>query len=72
MAENKKASARVRPIIHAYIDDLVKTGAYGKGKAGVVRRLIENGIAGAIAARALEKKDIRDFGETLDEDDDED
>lgn len=72
MAENPKASTRLRPIMHAYLTDLAKTGAYGKGKAGVIRRFIENGIVVALESHVIEKKDVRDFDETLDQDDDED
>ena len=67
MAENPKASARLRPIIHAYLDDLAKLGPYGKGKAGVVRFFVEAGIVKALEAGVLVKKDVRDHGETLEE-----
>ena len=42
-------------------------GAYGKGRAGVMRRFIENGIARAIERNVIEKKSAADFGEKLDE-----
>ena len=48
MAENKHASTRLRPIMHEYIKDLVKVGAYGKGEAGVIRQFLENGIMTAL------------------------
>ena len=51
--ENPKASTRLRPIIHDYLLELAKTGAYGKGKAGVMRRFIENGIVGALEGGVL-------------------
>jgi hypothetical protein len=69
MAENEKASTRLRPIIHHYLEELVKTGAYGKGKAGVMRGFIEAGIKQALESGLIEKKDVRDFGETLDDED---
>ena len=72
MADNPQALVRLRPIIHHYLVELSKTGAYGKSKAGVMRRFIENGIVAAIEAHVIEKKDIRDFGETLEETDSED
>jgi len=69
MAENPKASTRLRPVIHAYLVDLVKLGAYGKNKAAVVRRFIENGIIAALEAGVLDKKDVRDHGEEFKPDD---
>jgi hypothetical protein len=67
MAENPKASTRLRPIIHAYLADLAKLGTYGKNKAGVMRRFIENGIVAALEGGVLEKKDVRDHGEQLED-----
>lgn len=69
MAENPKASTRLRPIIHAYLDDLAKLGPYGKGKAAVIRRFVENGVIAALEAGVLNKKDVRDHGESLEEND---
>jgi hypothetical protein len=69
MPENKPFPVRLRPIVHHYLGELAKTGAYGKSKAGVMRRFIENGIVQAIEGHVLEKKDVRDFGETLDDGD---
>jgi predicted DNA-binding protein len=48
MAEAPKTPVRLSPIIRAYLDDLAKIGAYGKGRSGVMRRFIENGIKEAI------------------------
>ena len=70
MAENPKASTRLRPIIHHYLEELVKTGAYGKGKAGVIRSFIETGVRHAIESGVIEKKDVRDYGETLEDPED--
>ncbi len=56
--------------MHAYLIDLAKIGAYGKNKAGVMRRFIENGIVAALEGGILDKKDIRDFDEQLDEESD--
>ena len=67
MAENKHASARLRPVMHAYLEDLAKLGAYGRGKAGVVKYFVESGIVRALEAGVLTKKDVRDHGETLEE-----
>ncbi|MGA7675767.1 MAG: hypothetical protein WCA78_12085 [Rhizomicrobium sp.] len=69
MAENKPFPVRLRPVVHHYLGELAKTGAYGKSKAGVMRRFIENGIVQALEARVIEKQDIRAYGETLDEED---
>ncbi len=67
MPENPKASTRLRPTILAYIDDLAKVGAYGKGRADIMRRFIENGIKDALEAGIIQKRDVRDLGETPDE-----
>lgn len=65
MAENEKVAPRLSPTIHAYLEDLAKTGAYGKGKAGVARRFIENGIVAALQGGVINKRDVRDLGESL-------
>jgi len=67
MAETPKASVRLRPTVHAYLGDLVKVGAYGRGKADVMRRFIENGIARALEAGVIQRRDIRDLNEEPDE-----
>jgi hypothetical protein len=72
MAENPKASTRLRPIIHAYLIDLAKIGAYGKGKAGVMRHFIENGIVEALQGQVVPRRDVRDFGESPEAEEDED
>jgi hypothetical protein len=72
MAENKPIPLRLRPITKAYLRDLAETGAYGTNRSAVMRRFIENGIVAALEARVLEKKNIRDFGEELGDDDAED
>jgi hypothetical protein len=69
MAENPHGKTRLRPIIHAYLDDLAKLGAYGKGKAGVMRHFIEKGIVMALEAGSIPKRDVRDFGEKLEDGD---
>jgi hypothetical protein len=67
MAENPKASTRLRPTILLYLDDLSKTGAYGKGRAEIMRRFIENGITRALEAGVIRARDVRDHGETVGE-----
>lgn len=70
MASNKPVQVRLRPVIIAYLDELDRIGGYGKGRPGVIRRFVENGIAHAIQRKVLEKKNAADFGETTDEEDD--
>ena len=62
---------RVRPIVGAYLDELDRIGGYGKGRAGVIRRFVENGIADALQRGGLDKKSATDFGETAGETEDE-
>ena len=69
MAENKPFPVRLRPVTHHYLKELVRAGAYGKNKADVMRRFIENGIVAALQGGVIEKQDIRAHGETLDEGD---
>lgn len=71
MASNPVTNVRLRPVIVAYLDELARIGGYGKGRSGVMRRFIENGIVRAIERHVIERKDATDFGESLDEDDDE-
>lgn len=68
MAEGPKTTVRLEPIIRAYLKDLAKLGAYGKGRAGVMRRFIENGVADAIEKKVIAPRDVADFGEEPDED----
>jgi hypothetical protein len=68
MATNPPVTVRLRPIIAAYLDELGTIGAYGKGRAGVMRRFIENGIVRAIERKVIEKRNASDFGETADAD----
>jgi hypothetical protein len=58
-----KITVRLRPIVRAYLGDLAKVGAYGRGRAGVMRRFIENGIADAIEAKVIVSRDVSEFGE---------
>jgi hypothetical protein len=64
-------TVRLRPVIIAYMDELASIGGYGKGRSGVIRRFIENGIIRAIEKKVIEKKNAADFGEAVvgDEDD---
>jgi hypothetical protein len=67
---NPPVTIRLRPVIVAYLEDLGRIGAYGKGKAGVIRRFIENGVAHAIERGVVEKRDAADFGERLEDEED--
>ena len=70
MARNPKAECRLAPINHAYLDDLAKLGPYGSGKSGVMRRFIENGIRDALEAKVIVPRNVADFGDASEEDDD--
>jgi hypothetical protein len=54
---------RLRPVIRAYLSELVETGTYGRSSADVMRRFIENGIRRALESGVIIRKNIRDFGE---------
>ena len=68
MSRKVKADLRLPEITIAYIDDLVKLGVYGKGRSGVMRRLIDAGIQEAIEKSVLKSKDIADFFDDQGED----
>ena len=55
--------------MHAYLDDLANIGAYGKGKSGVVRRFIENGVREAIEKKVIAQRDVAEFGGGINEND---
>jgi len=67
MAKTDQYPVRLRPVIRDYLDDLAKLGPYGKGRAAVMRHFIETGIVRALEAGVLTKKDVRDHGEKLEE-----
>jgi hypothetical protein len=60
--ENKPVPVRLRPIVLAYLDELDRIGGYGKGRVGVIRRFVENGIARELRRKVLEKKNAKDLG----------
>lgn len=68
MATNPVTPVRLRPVLVAYLDELARIGVYGKGRSGVMRRFIEDGIARAIERKVIEKRDAAAFGEVVDED----
>lgn len=47
--DDPKVQPRLDPIMHKYLDDLIKLKFFGKTKTQVARRLIEDGIQRAIA-----------------------
>jgi hypothetical protein len=55
----------------AYLDDLGRIGPYGKGRAGVIRRFVENGVKQALERHVIDKRDGAEFGETFGEEDEE-
>ena len=55
MVASPKAQCRLEPITHAYLEDLARLGAYGKGKSGVMRRFIENEIKEALEKQVIPK-----------------
>lgn len=70
MAANDPARTRLRPIIHAYLVDLARTGAYGKNKAAVMRHFIESGIVRALEAHVIDRRQGREFGDNPEDDTD--
>ena len=48
-------------IVHAYLDELATIGVYGRGKGGVIRRFIEDGIQKALADHVISPKNLADF-----------
>ncbi len=58
---NQKAECRLDPIMHAYLDDLVQIGAYGKDKTNVVRRLIERGIQDLLEKKIISPRNAADL-----------
>lgn len=56
-------NVRLPPVIVAYLDELSKIGGYGTGRAGVIRRFVENGIVRAIEMKVIETRVAADFGD---------
>jgi hypothetical protein len=50
------------------LNDLAKIGGYGKGRAGVIKRFIQNGIVEALEKGVIAKRSIEEFGGSVDED----
>ena len=69
MAESPKAQFRLDPIYHAYLTDLARIG-YGKGKSGVMRRFILNGITAALEGKVIATRTVEEFGGSVEDDED--
>lgn len=65
----QKEQLRLEPIDVAYLKDLARIG-YGKGKSGVMRRFILNGIAAALEAKVIQTRTVEEFGGTVEEEED--
>jgi hypothetical protein len=48
------------------LKDLFFRAVYGEGRAGVIRRFVENGIAREIRRKVIDKKTAQNFGKTTD------
>jgi len=51
---NDKLQPRLPPEMHAYLQALFETGAYGNSISDVARTLIEEGVRRALAERIIE------------------
>ncbi len=60
----------MEPIDVAYLDDLAKIGGYGRGRSGVMKRFLQNGIVDALEKGVIAKRSIEEFGAQVEEDDD--
>lgn len=63
-----KAQLRLEPIDLAYLADLARIG-YGKGRSGVMRRFILNGITQALEAKVIAPRSVEEFGGSIEDDD---
>ena len=61
-------NVRLPPVIVEYLDELSKIGGYGTGRAGVIRRFVENGIVRAIELKVIEKR-VAETGDGVEADD---
>ena len=68
MATNPKIEFRLPPIMHAYLEDLADMGAYGKGKTGVAKRFVEQGIANALDRKVIAPRSVADFDDDTNDD----
>jgi len=70
MAKGKE-QVRLEPIDVAYLKDLARIG-YGRGKSGVMRRFILNGITAALEAKVIPPRTVEEFGGSVDDEEDAD
>ncbi len=68
--ERPKVWFRIDPINIAYLNDLAKVGAYGRGKSGVMRRFVQNGIVQALESGLITKRSIEEFGGKVEDEED--
>ena len=61
---NEKIQPRLAPIMHAYLQDLVDIGAYGKDKSAVARTLIEAGIRTALADNVIQPRKVAEIADS--------
>lgn len=47
----------------AYVDELSRIRGYGKGRSGVIKRVVENGIARELRRNILKQKNADDMAE---------
>ena len=64
---NEKIPLRLPPILNAYLSDLADLGTYGKGKIGVARRFVEDGIQKALENDVIRKRSLKDFEDDTNE-----
>lgn len=57
---NPKLYLRLEQIMHAYLEELADIGTYGKGKNGVAKRFIEDGVQRAIETKTITKRSAKD------------
>ncbi len=62
---SKPILLRLRPVLVAYLDELDRVGGFGKGRAAIVRRFVENGILREIRRGTIAKKNAGDLGESI-------
>lgn len=60
MAANPKIQPRLLPEVHAYLQDLLDTGAFGSTLSDVARTLIEDGVRRALAERIIQVRRRQD------------
>jgi hypothetical protein len=64
--ESPKVYCRLEPIDVAYLDDLARIGGYGRGRSGVIKRFIQNGIVEALEKAVIAKRSVEEFGGGID------